>query len=80
MYGAVCATLRSVGTLKAPLSFGAPKVFSAPMSSARPSGSGVPSTATCWLVNSGGVWHSAQRATKERNTFMPSISRALSAS
>ena len=31
------------------------------------------------LVNNGGVWHSEQRATNDRNTLRPSISRAESA-
>ncbi len=80
MYGAVRVTLRSVGTLKPPFSFGLPKVASAPTSNGRPGGSGAPITAICSLVNSGGVWHSEQRATNERNTFRPSISRGLKAS
>jgi hypothetical protein len=58
------------------LSFGLPKVFSAPTSNGAPGGSGMPMTAICSLVNSGGVWHSEQRATNERNTFRPSISRS----
>ena len=60
-----------LGTLNPPLESGSFKGICAPGSKGRPSGSGAPITAICWLVNRGGVWHSAQRATKERKILSP---------